>query len=52
MNRKGQALIEALVAGTLCLISLYYVLIYGIKIIQSAIREEKLEEQYIRTQKL
>lgn len=52
MNRKGQALIEALIAGTLCLVSLYYVLIYGIKIIQKAIQEEKLEEHYIQTQKL
>lgn len=52
MNRKGQAMVEALISGALCLLSLFLVFIYGIKIIQKTIREEQIEEQYIQQQKL
>lgn len=50
MNRNGQAMIEALIAGTLCLLSLYFVFTFGVKIIQTSIQEEKLEEHYIKAQ--
>lgn len=51
MNRKGQAMIEALISGVICILGLCFVFICGIKIIQSTIRDEKIEEQYIRQHK-
>lgn len=47
MNQKGQALIEALIAGVLCLLSLYLVFIFAVKIIRLVVHEEQLEEQYL-----
>lgn len=45
-------MVEALIVGALCLLGMSYVFICGIKIIKSTIEEEKLEEQFLQTQKL
>lgn len=47
LDQRGQAMIEALVAGSLGLIGLYFVFIIGIKILNSALEAEKTEESYI-----
>ena len=47
LNQKGQAMIEALIAGSLSLLSLYYIFDCGIKIINSTLQDEKIEAQYI-----
>ena len=44
-------MVEALISGALCILSLYYAFICGIKIIQTTLQEEKLEEQFIHSQK-
>lgn len=52
MSRSGQAMIEALIAGLLCFLSLWYILILGLKIIQSTHQAEINEEHAILTQTL
>lgn len=52
MNRRGQALIEALVAGLLCFLSLWCILILSLKIIRTNQQAETDEEYAIATQKL
>ena len=50
MNRKGQAMLEALMVGLLCFTGLYFILIAGLKIIRTTLINEKIEEQTIATQ--
>lgn len=50
MNRRGQAMIEALIAGLLCFLSLWYILILGLKIIHTNQQAETNEEHAIATQ--
>lgn len=50
MNRKGQAMIEAIIAGLLCFLSLWYILILGLKIIRTTLQAEENEERTIATQ--
>lgn len=51
MNRRGQAMIEALIAGLLCFLSLWYILIVGLKIIRTNQQAEANEELAIATKK-
>lgn len=50
MNRSGQAMIEALIAGLLCFLSLWYLLILGLKIVQSTHQADIDEEHAILSQ--
>ncbi len=50
MNRRGQAMIEALIAGLLCFLSLWYILILGLKIIRSTQQADTNEEHAILSQ--
>jgi|GEM_PF-6215462 len=47
MNQKGQAMIEAIIAGGLSLFSLYFIFTSGLKIINSSLQAEILEEQHL-----
>ena len=49
MNRRGQAMIEALVAGVLCFLSLWFILILSLKIIHTNQQAEADEEFAITT---
>lgn len=51
MNRSGQAMIEALIAGLICFLSLWYILILGFKIISTNQQAEVNEENTITVQR-